>query len=151
MVYLRSAFGRPDTTAALQRSAPIAAPGAAQVAAAAEPMSVPWLQARCGGRARRVGLRHPTIAAHGGFVCADARTIVISIRNELIVHPQLRTQPMPVGRQIVQMPALAWIGVAQAGAYAYARAPRLDEHGAAIRRECAGAAGAAAGPRGRER
>ena len=50
---------------------------------AAELMSVPYLQARYGGRApERVGLKHPTIAPYGGFTCADGRDIVIAIQNE---------------------------------------------------------------------
>lgn len=50
---------------------------------AAELMSVPYLQARYGGKApERVGLKHPTIAPYGGFTCADGRDIVISIQNE---------------------------------------------------------------------
>ena len=50
---------------------------------AAELMSVPYLQARYGGRApERVGLKHPTIAPYGAFTCADGRDILISIQNE---------------------------------------------------------------------
>jgi itaconate CoA-transferase len=50
---------------------------------AAELMSVPYLQARYGGKAPdRVGLKHPTIAPYGAFTCADGRDIVISIQNE---------------------------------------------------------------------
>ncbi|MEY2687282.1 MAG: hypothetical protein RL375_1480 [Pseudomonadota bacterium] len=50
---------------------------------AAELMSVPYLQARYGGKApERVGLRHPTIAPYGAFTCADGRDIVLSIQNE---------------------------------------------------------------------
>ena len=50
---------------------------------AAELMSVPYLQARYGGKApERVGLKHPSIAPYGGFTCADGRDIVISIQNE---------------------------------------------------------------------
>jgi len=50
---------------------------------AAELMSVPYLQARYGGKApERVGLRHPSIAPYGAFTCADGRDIVISIQNE---------------------------------------------------------------------
>jgi len=50
---------------------------------AAELMSVPYLQARYGGKApERVGLKHPTIAPYGGFTCADGRDILISIQNE---------------------------------------------------------------------
>ncbi|MCX7631642.1 MAG: CoA transferase, partial [Geminicoccaceae bacterium] len=47
---------------------------------AAELMSVPYLQARYGGRApERVGLRHPSIAPYGAFRCADGVDIVISV------------------------------------------------------------------------
>jgi len=50
---------------------------------AAELMSVPYLQARYGGKApERVGLKHPTITPYGAFTCADGRHIVISIQNE---------------------------------------------------------------------
>lgn len=50
---------------------------------AAELMSVPYLQARYGGKApERVGLKHPTITPYGAFTCADGRDIVISIQNE---------------------------------------------------------------------
>ncbi len=50
---------------------------------AAELMSVPYLQARYGGRApARVGLKHPSIAPYGAFTCADGRDLVISIQNE---------------------------------------------------------------------
>ena len=50
---------------------------------AAELMSVPYLQARYGGKApERLGLKHPSIAPYGGFTCADGRDIVISIQNE---------------------------------------------------------------------
>ena len=50
---------------------------------AAELMSVPYLQARYGGKApERVGLKHPTITPYGAFTCADGRDSVISIQNE---------------------------------------------------------------------
>ncbi len=50
---------------------------------AAELMAVPYLQARYGGKApARVGLKHPTIAPYGGFVCQDGRELVLSIQNE---------------------------------------------------------------------
>jgi len=50
---------------------------------AAELMSVPYLQARYGGKApERVGLKHPSIAPYGAFTCADGRDILISIQNE---------------------------------------------------------------------
>jgi 2-keto-4-pentenoate hydratase len=50
---------------------------------AAELMSVPYLQARYGGKApERVGLKHPSIAPYGSFVCSDGREVVLSIQNE---------------------------------------------------------------------
>lgn len=50
---------------------------------AADMMTVPYLQARYGGRApERVGLRHPSIAPYGVFRCADGREVVLSIQNE---------------------------------------------------------------------
>ena len=50
---------------------------------AAELMSVPYLQARYGdGAPVRVGLKHPTIAPYGSFLCSDGREIVLSIQNE---------------------------------------------------------------------
>jgi crotonobetainyl-CoA:carnitine CoA-transferase CaiB-like acyl-CoA transferase len=46
-------------------------------------MNVPYLQARYGGRPpRRVGVRHPTIAPYGAFVCADGKSVILSIQNE---------------------------------------------------------------------
>jgi len=50
---------------------------------AAELMTVPYLQARYGGRApERLGLRHPSIAPYGAFTCSDGRELVLSIQNE---------------------------------------------------------------------
>jgi crotonobetainyl-CoA:carnitine CoA-transferase CaiB-like acyl-CoA transferase len=50
---------------------------------AAELMSVPYLQARYGGKApERVGLRHPSIAPYGVFRSRDGREFVLSIQNE---------------------------------------------------------------------
>ena len=70
---------------------------------AAEMMSVPYLQARYGGKApERVGLKHPTIAPYGAFTCADGRDIVISIQNErewgdfcrvVLLKPELLDDP----------------------------------------------------------
>ena len=46
-------------------------------------MSVPYLQARYGGKTlERVGLTHPTITPYGAFTCTGGRDIVISIQNE---------------------------------------------------------------------
>ena len=50
---------------------------------AADLMAVPYLQARYGASApERVGLRHPSIAPYGSFVCSDGREVVLSIQNE---------------------------------------------------------------------
>ncbi len=50
---------------------------------AAELMAVPYLQARYGaGAPERVGLKHPSIAPYGSFVCSDGREVVLSIQNE---------------------------------------------------------------------
>jgi len=50
---------------------------------AAELMSVPYLQARYGGKApERVGLKHPSIAPYGAFTCSDGRELVLSIQND---------------------------------------------------------------------
>ena len=50
---------------------------------AAELMAVPYLQARYGtGAPERVGLKHPSIAPYGSFVCAEGRELVLSIQNE---------------------------------------------------------------------
>ena len=70
---------------------------------AAELMSVPYLQARYGGKApERVGLKHPSIAPYGAFTSADGRDIVISIQNErewadfcrvVLLQPDLPSDP----------------------------------------------------------
>lgn len=50
---------------------------------AAELMAVPYLQARYGaGAPERVGLKHPSIAPYGSFICSDGREVVLSIQNE---------------------------------------------------------------------
>ena len=50
---------------------------------AAELMAVPYLQARYGaGAPERVGLKHPSIAPYGAFICSDDRELVLSIQNE---------------------------------------------------------------------
>jgi crotonobetainyl-CoA:carnitine CoA-transferase CaiB-like acyl-CoA transferase len=46
-------------------------------------MNVPYLQARYGGKPpQRVGVKHPTIAPYGAFVCADSKQVILSIQNE---------------------------------------------------------------------
>ncbi len=50
---------------------------------AADWMAVPYLHARYGeGAPQPVGLRHPSIAPYGAFVCAEGRLVLISIQNE---------------------------------------------------------------------
>jgi len=55
--------------------------------------------------------------------------------HDLIEHPQLRTRPMPVQGRQVEMPAVPWGVEWDPGRFA--AAPRLDEHGAALRQEFA--------------
>ncbi|MEC8673701.1 MAG: CaiB/BaiF CoA-transferase family protein [Pseudomonadota bacterium] len=51
--------------------------------ALADWMNVPYLQTRYGGKPpARVGLRHPTIAPYGAYVCGDDKAVLISIQNE---------------------------------------------------------------------
>ena len=51
--------------------------------ALADWMNVPYLQTRYGGKPpSRVGLRHPTIAPYGAYVCGDDKAVLISIQNE---------------------------------------------------------------------
>jgi itaconate CoA-transferase len=57
--------------------------------------------------------------------------------DDLVAHPQLRTRPMPVGGHTVAMPAPPW--EVEWEADAFAPAPALDAHGAAIRAEVASA------------
>lgn len=71
---------------------------------AAELMAVPYLQARYGAAApERVGLKHPSIAPYGAFVCADGRELVLSIQNErewrdfctsVMKDPELASDPL---------------------------------------------------------
>lgn len=46
-------------------------------------MNVPYLQTRYGGREPgRLGMRHPSIAPYGAFVCKDGRDVLISVQND---------------------------------------------------------------------
>jgi crotonobetainyl-CoA:carnitine CoA-transferase CaiB-like acyl-CoA transferase len=65
----------------------------------------------------------------------EAQTAYGSVNtvNDLIEHPQLRTRPMPVGTRSVEIPALPW--TSEWDGASFPAAPRLDEHGAAIRAE----------------
>ena len=50
--------------------------------ALADWMNVPYLQTRYGGKPpARVGLRHPTIAPYGAYMCGDGKAVLISIQN----------------------------------------------------------------------
>lgn len=66
-------------------------------------MNVPYLQTRYGGTApARVGLRHPSIAPYGAFLCADGRQVLLSVQNDrewavfsdkVLGQPELATDP----------------------------------------------------------
>lgn len=66
-----------------------------------------------------------------------AQTAYASVNSvqDLIVHPQLRTRRMPVGRHLAEVPAIPW--ATPWDDEVYAAAPGLDEHGAALRAEFA--------------
>ena len=50
---------------------------------AAELMAVPYLQARYGHAApAREGLRHPSIASYGAFICSDGREFIVAVQND---------------------------------------------------------------------
>jgi crotonobetainyl-CoA:carnitine CoA-transferase CaiB-like acyl-CoA transferase len=55
--------------------------------------------------------------------------------HDLIEHPQLRTRPMPVNGQPVEVPATPW--AMEWDSERFEAAPALDAHGAAIRAEFA--------------
>lgn len=86
--------------------------------AMADWMNVPYLQTRYGGKPpARVGLRHPTIAPYGAYVCADGRAVLISIQNErewaslcarVLAMPDLATDPRfsDNNRRVENRPAL---------------------------------------------
>ncbi len=51
--------------------------------AMADWMNVPYLQYRYGGKPpKRQGLKHPTVAPYGAYVCSDGKQLLISIQNE---------------------------------------------------------------------
>ncbi len=51
--------------------------------AIADWMNVPYLQTRYGQKPPpRVGVRHPTIAPYGAFICSDGKSVLLSIQNE---------------------------------------------------------------------
>ena len=50
---------------------------------AADWMTVPYIHSKYGGTApKRVGLKHPSIAPYGAFLCSENSTFIISIQNE---------------------------------------------------------------------
>lgn len=71
--------------------------------AMADWMNVPYLQYRYGNKPpQRQGLQHPTVAPYGAFVCADNKTLLISIQNErewadlcnlALGHPEWQADP----------------------------------------------------------
>ena len=55
--------------------------------AMADWMNVPYLQYRYGNKApTRQGLKHPTVAPYGAYVCSDGKQLLISIQNEREWH-----------------------------------------------------------------
>ncbi len=72
----------------------------------------------------------------------DAQTAYGAINSvhDLIQHPQLRTRPMQVNGQAVQIPATPYL--TEWDDAAYAPIPQLDQHGAASREEFSPAAAA---------
>ena len=51
---------------------------------AADWMTVPYIHSKYAGAApKRVGLKHPSIAPYGAFLCSENTTFIISIQNEL--------------------------------------------------------------------
>ena len=106
---------------------------------------------RCANNAARVahrgfvdGLVAEVFAAHRSGTIVErlmaAQTAFghVNSVHDLIAHPQLRTRPMTVRGHTVEVPAPPW-GV-EWEQRAYACAPTLDAHGAAIREEFAAGA-----------
>ena len=103
---------------------------------------------RCAGNAARVAHRDfvdgVTAEVFGALPSGDivdrltaAQTAYghVNAVHDLIAHPQLRTRRMPVGGNVVEVPAAPW-GTEWDGD-TFAAAPALDAHGAAIRAEFA--------------
>ncbi len=95
--------------------------------------------ARCAHREFVDGLVSEVFAALGSGEVIDrltsAQTAYGNVNSvyDLIQHPQLRTRAMPVGQQRARLPALPWqVEWEDAD---YPPAPRIDEHGAALRAE----------------
>lgn len=82
----------------------------------------------------------PSAAIIDRLTAAQTAFANVNSVHDLIDHPQLRTRRMPVQGRMVDVPAAPW-GV-DWEAEAFAPAPSLDAHGAAIRAEFARAASA---------
>ncbi len=95
--------------------------------------------ARCANRAFVDGLVSEVLGSLGCAEVIDrltaAQTAFGNVNSvyDLIEHPQLRTRTMQVGASKVQIPALPW--QVEWEDNHYPSAPRIDEHGAALREE----------------
>jgi crotonobetainyl-CoA:carnitine CoA-transferase CaiB-like acyl-CoA transferase len=66
-------------------------------------MNVPYLQTRYGSKPpQRIGMRHPTIAPYGAFICKDDREVLLSVQNDrewaalagkILGRPELASDP----------------------------------------------------------
>jgi len=97
--------------------------------------------ARCANRAFVDGLVSEVFAGLASGEVIDRLTAAqtaygnVNSVDDLIEHPQLRTRVMPVGPHLARLPALPWqVEWEDAD---YPPAPRIDEHGAALRAEFA--------------
>lgn len=101
---------------------------------------------RCAGNAARVAhrafvddavaaefARHPSAAMIDRLTTAQTAFANVNSVHDLIEHPQLRTRPMPVRGQRVEVPAVPWSVEWERAEFA--AAPELDAHGAALRAE----------------
>ncbi|MBL8324286.1 MAG: CoA transferase [Rubrivivax sp.] len=88
-----------------------------------------WLD----GKVQAVFAAHTRAEMIGRLASAQTAYGSVNSLAELIDHPQLRTCRMPVGAQQVEVPAIPWVSEWERGTYP--SAPRVDEHGAAIRAE----------------
>ena len=75
----------------------------------------------------------PSAAIIGRLTEAQTAFGNVNSVRDLIEHSQLRTRPMPVHGRNVDVPASPWRVEGEAGAFA--EAPALNAHGAAIRLE----------------
>ena len=97
--------------------------------------------ARCAHREFVDGLVSDVFAGLGSGEVIDrltaAQTAYGNVNSvyDLMQHPQLRTRVMPVGQQHARVPALPW--QVEWEDTDYPPAPRIDEHGAALRAEFA--------------